>query len=99
MSASREGTISVGFSDVVIAMMAPSVTKVAAPQGKYCDAPPVQSVPLLCNWDKGRTPNATVDISTKIKAVALIPLRKTHGKRRVLSLVSPAVWANDSNPA
>ena len=48
MSASREGTISVGFSDVVIAMMAPNVTKVAAPQGKYCYATLVIGV-LLCN--------------------------------------------------
>ena len=34
-----------------------------------------------------------------VKAVRLIPFKKTMGKRLVLSLTSPAVCASDSNPA
>src|SRR6266508_4897338 len=44
--ASRDGTISVGFNEVVIAMMAPSVTSAAAPPGKYLIATSVIGVAL-----------------------------------------------------
>ena len=47
----------------------------------------------------GNTPNATADMAMKIKAVAVTPFKKTKGNRRVLSFVSPAVWASDSKPA
>src|SRR5262249_8677272 len=99
ISASREGTISVGFREVVIAMIAPIVTRVAAAHGRYRIATSVMGVALDWILANGKTPNATRDIRTKINAVRLMPRRKTIGSRRVLSLVSPAVWASDSNPA
>src|SRR5215510_1944950 len=81
INASREGTSNVGFKDVVIAMMAPRVTRVAAPHGKYFIATSDIGVGLALISASGKTPNATTDIKTKIKAVALIPRRNTSGSR------------------
>src|SRR5207244_6445235 len=99
INARREGTIRVGFREVVMAMIAPSVTMIAAPQGKYTDATSVIGAALAPNLAPGKTPNATADIAMKINAVAVTPLKKTIGNRCVLSLVSPAVWASPSKPA
>src|SRR5690349_17635982 len=99
ISAIREGTISVGFNEVVIDIIAPSVTTRAAPHGKYTEATSVIGAALAPKRGPGNTPNATADIAMKINAVAVTPFKNTKGKRRVLSFVSLAVWARDSNPA
>src|SRR5204863_8410976 len=91
ISASRDGTIRVGFSDVVIAMIAPRVTIIAAPQGKYTAATSVMGALLAPSLALGKTPNATADIAIKISEVAVTPIKNTSGSRRVLSFVSPAV--------
>src|ERR1700681_4368913 len=56
ISASREGTINVGFKEVVIAMMAPRVTKLAAPQGRYTEATSVIGAELAPSRAPGNTP-------------------------------------------
>src|SRR6266498_3982542 len=91
INARRDVTIKVGFSDEVMAMIAPRVTRVAPPHGKYTAATSVIGAALDCKRVPGNTPNATIHINTQIKAVALIPYKKISGKRRVLSLTSPAV--------
>src|SRR5947199_8480206 len=95
INARRDGTINVGLSDVVIAIIAPSVTKLAAPHGRYFIATSVIGVALDWSCDKGSTPNATIDIDTNITAVNVMPRKNTSGNLRVLSFVSPAVCASD----
>src|SRR5260370_34554801 len=56
ISARREGTIKVPFSDVVIAMIAPKVTKLAVPQGRETEATADMGALLDCNCAPGNTP-------------------------------------------
>src|SRR5437660_11959641 len=84
INARPDGTISGGLSDVVIAIIAPSVTKLAAPHGRYFIATSVIGVALDWSCDSGGTPNATIDIDTHVTAVNAMPRRTTGGNCRAL---------------
>src|SRR5258707_15724529 len=64
ISASRDGTINVPLRAVMIAIIAPNVTNIAAPTGRYTEATSAIGALVDCNRAPGNTPNDTIDVNT-----------------------------------
>src|SRR4030095_10602056 len=64
MIASRDGTSIVPFRAVMIAMIAPNVTNIAAPDGRYIEATSAIGASVACNRDPGSTQNETIEVKT-----------------------------------